>query len=150
VQIERTASGAPSLRIGELAARASVNVQTIRYYERRGLLAEPHRTPAGYRLFPPEAVRIVRFIKGAQGLGFALEEIERLLQLRHDRVTSCHEVKTLAQAKIEAVEEKLRRLAALKGALETLVRSCDRGDSRLECPILEAMEDDRAAMIRSS
>lgn len=141
VRNDRTASYADGLRIGELATRASVNVQTIRYYERRGLLAEPNRTEAGYRIYPPETARVVRFIKRAQGLGFSLEEVERLLGLRDDRVSSCDEVKALALMKIEAIEEKLHRLTALKTALETLVGSCDRGDSVRECPILEAIEE---------
>jgi DNA-binding transcriptional MerR regulator len=99
-QNARTALG---LRIGELATRASVNVQTIRYYERRGLLDEPNRTEAGYRIYPPETAQVVRFIKGAQGLGFSLEEVERLLRLRDERVSSCDEVKNLALMKIEAI-----------------------------------------------
>ncbi|NIR46642.1 MAG: MerR family DNA-binding protein [Gemmatimonadetes bacterium] len=130
------------MQIGELADRARVNVQTIRYYERRGLLAEPERTPSGYRLYAPETIRVVRFIKSAQGLGFSLEEIDHLLELRDSRASSCDEVKELARAKIAAVDEKVRRLAALKGALETLVESCERGDCERECPILEAMEEE--------
>lgn len=137
-----TRSAATRLQIGELADRARVNVQTIRYYERRGLLAEPERTPGGYRLYAPETIQIVRFIKSAQALGFSLEEIDHLLDLRDDRVSSCEEVKALARAKIATVDEKVRRLTALKGALETLVESCQRGDSERECPILEAMEDE--------
>lgn len=129
------------LRIGQVAERAAVNVQTLRYYERRGLLADPGRTRSGYRLYAPEAVQVVRFIKRAQGLGFSLGEVQRLLELRDDSASSCDDAKTLAQAKIQAVDEKARQLAALKEALETLVRSCDRGDVKRECPILEALED---------
>jgi MerR family transcriptional regulator, mercuric resistance operon regulatory protein len=128
------------LRIGEVAARAGVNVQTLRYYERRGLLAEPERTRSGYRLYPEETVQLVRFIKRAQELGFSLNEIEQLLQLRDDRVSSCEEVQALAEAKIETVVDKISQLSALKGALEVLVRSCERGDASRECPILEAIE----------
>ena len=129
------------LRIGQVAAQAGVNVQTLRYYERRGLLAEPERTASGYRLYRGEAVELVRFIKRAQELGFSLGEIEQLLELRDDRVSSCDEVQALAEAKIETIEEKLRQLAALKEALGVLVRSCERGDTDRECPILEVIED---------
>jgi Hg(II)-responsive transcriptional regulator len=129
------------LRIGEVAVQAGVNVQTLRYYERRGLLAEPERTASGYRLYAPEAVRRVRFIKRAQELGFSLREIEQLLRLRDDRASSCEEVQALAEAKIRTIEGKLRQLEALRAALEVLVRSCERGDADRECPILEAIED---------
>jgi Hg(II)-responsive transcriptional regulator len=138
--MEGTMSG-DRLRIGEVAARAGVNVQTLRYYERRGLLAEPERTASGYRLYPSEAVQLVRFIKRAQELGFSLNEIEQLLRLRDDRASSCEEVQALAEAKIDTIEAKIRQLAALREALEVLVRSCERGDADRECPILEAIED---------
>ena len=130
-----------TLRIGEVASLAGVNVQTLRYYERRGLLADPGRTPAGYRLYPEDAVQFVRFVKGAQDLGFTLVEVEQLLQLRDDRVSSCDEAQALAEAKIEAIDEKIRQLAALKDALGVLVDSCKKGDADWDCPILEAIED---------
>ncbi|MFQ5550343.1 MAG: MerR family transcriptional regulator [Gemmatimonadales bacterium] len=129
------------LRIGEVAGEARVNVQTLRYYERRGLIAEPERTSAGYRLYPRETVRLVRFIKGAQELGFTLTEIEQLLLLRDDRESSCEDVQVLATAKISTIEEKIRYLTALRKALEILVLSCERGDDDRECPLLEAIED---------
>jgi Hg(II)-responsive transcriptional regulator len=141
-ETERAEGRVGALRIGEVAARAGVNVQTLRYYERRGLLSEPRRAPSGYRLYSAETIRILWFIKRAQELGFSLEEIDRLLKLRDDRVTSCEDVQALAQQKIEAVEEKIRRLSALQVALEELVRNCERGDRSRECPILEAMEVD--------
>ncbi len=130
-----------TLQTGEVATAAGVNVQTLRYYERRGLLAEPERTAAGYRRYEPEAVHIVRFIKGAQELGFSLDEIEQLLRLRDDRVSSCEEVQALAEAKIETIAEKIRQLSALRDALHALVRSCERGDTDRDCPILEAIDD---------
>lgn len=130
------------LLIGQVAERAGVNVQTLRYYERIGLLQDPRRSMSGYRLYPPETVRIIRFIKRAQDLGFSLEEIEHLLELRDDRISSCEEVQDLAEAKMRDVDRRIRDLSALRGALETLVRSCQRGDERRECPILEAIEDD--------
>lgn len=136
-----TGSDGDRLLIGQVAERAGVNVQTLRYYERIGLLEDPRRSPSGYRLYRPETVRIIRFIKRAQDLGFSLEEIEHLLELRDDRISSCEEVQDLAEAKIRDVDRRIRDLSALRGALETLVRSCVRGDERRECPILEAIEE---------
>jgi len=91
-----------TLRTGEVAAQAGVNVQTLRYYERRGLLKEPERRPSGYREYSPDAVLLIRFIKRAQELGFTLAEIEDLLRLRNDHSARCSEVRAAAQAKIEA------------------------------------------------
>ncbi len=129
-----------ALKIGEVATEADVNVQTLRYYERRGLIPEPQRTRAGYRLYPPETIQLVRFIRRAQELGFSLAEIEQLLELRVDRVSSCEEVQELAEAKIVTIDEKVRQLSALKQALGVLIHSCQRGDETRECPILEAIE----------
>src|SRR5688572_18532626 len=89
-----------TLRTGELAARAGVNVQTLRYYERRGLLKEPRRRSSGYRAYPAEAVKLIRFVKQAQELGFTLSEIENLLRLRADQKASCSEVRARAESKL--------------------------------------------------
>lgn len=134
-----------ALLIGEVAKQAGVNVQTLRYYERRGLLAEPDRSPSGYRLYESEAVRIVRFIKRAQHLGFSLSEIERLLSLRDDSVGSCEQVQELAEAKLDTIAAKVRDLQRLRSALDVLVESCQRGDADRYCPILEAIEDEASA-----
>lgn len=128
-----------TLRIGQVAESAGVNVQTLRYYERRGLIPRPDRTRAGYRLYPEETVRLVRFIKRAQELGFALAEIEQLLLLRGDHDSSCDEVRALATVKIESIEEKIGHLSALRDALEILVQSCLRDDGHRECPLLESI-----------
>lgn len=130
-----------TLRTGEVAARAGVNIQTLRYYERRGLLEEPERRASGYREYPPDAVRLIRFIKRAQELGFTLREIEDLLRLRSDQKASCSEVRAAARAKIEDIEQKIRSLRAMKRALGVLVRSCTSDGSVRECPILEALDD---------
>ena len=131
-----------TLRTGRLASLAGVNVETLRFYERRGLLQEPPRRPSGYREYPADAVRVVRFIKRAQELGFTLREVEELLRLREDRTASCSEVRTAASAKIEDIEGKLRGLRAMKRALTTLVESCSSEGSTRECPILEALDDE--------
>jgi Hg(II)-responsive transcriptional regulator len=132
----------PSLRIGEVAAEAGVNIQTLRFYERRGLLKEPPRRASGYREYPHEAVRLVRFIKRAQELGFSLREVEELLALRNRRRGSCAEVRRAAEAKLEDVSGKIRGLEAMRLALGVLIKSCRRGDAG-DCPILEALDDSR-------
>src|SRR6266700_497417 len=109
-----------ALRIGELAGRGGVNLQTIRYYEREGLLPEPPRLESGYRMFPENTVRRVRFIKRAQELGFTLAEIRELLSLRVERNRSRAEVRALAELKISEIEEKIRTLKAMKRALADL------------------------------
>lgn len=130
-----------TLRTGEVAARAGVNVQTLRYYERRGLLQEPGRRPSGYREYLPDAVQLVRFIKRAQELGFTLSEIEDLLRLRSEQKASCSEVRATAQTKMDDIELKIRSLRAMKRALGVLVNSCTSGGSIRECPILEALDE---------
>jgi len=130
-----------SLRTGEVAARAGVNIQTLRYYERRGLIPEPRRRASGYREYPQDAVRIVQFVKRAQELGFTLSEIEELLRMRDDQSASCAEVRAAAQAKIDDVDLKLRSLRAIKRALGILVSSCRSDGSTRECPILEALDE---------
>jgi len=132
-----------TLRIGEVATQAGVNIETLRYYERRGILEEPARTRSGYRQYPPETIRVIRFIKRAQDLGFTLGEIEDLLRLREDRTTSRADVRSLAETKIKDIEEKVRRLRAMRKALGILLDTCVCNGTR-ECPILEALNDDAA------
>jgi Hg(II)-responsive transcriptional regulator len=127
------------MRTGELAAEAGVNIQTLRYYERRGILRKPARTPSGYRQYPPDAVRLIRFIKRAQQLGFTLDEIEELLQLRDGGDGSCAEVRSAAETKIRDVDAKIAALKAVRRALATLVATCARNRER-RCPILEALD----------
>lgn len=129
------------LRTGQVAKAAGVNVETLRFYERRGIIKEPKRRRSGYRDYPPETVQIVRFIKRAQELGFTLDEIEELLALRDDDRRTCGEVRGAAATKIEEIEEKMRRLRAMKRALAMLVDSCVDEASTRECPILEALDD---------
>ena len=131
--------GDASIRTGEVAARAGVNIQTLRYYERRGLLKEPPRRPSGFRKYPEEAVRVVRFIKHAQELGFTLREIDELLRLRQDRDRTCAQVRRAAEAKIADIDFKLSRLAAVRSALDVLVQSCRNKRAR-QCPLIEALD----------
>jgi Hg(II)-responsive transcriptional regulator len=129
-----------TLRTGEVAEAAGVNVETLRYYERRGLLKEPKRRGSGYREYPLETVQIIRFIKHAQQLGFTLDEIEELLTLRNERSRTCGEVRIAAVVKIEEIDRKIRSLHAIRNALSGLVTSCTNEASTRECPILEALD----------
>src|SRR5438552_10546646 len=113
-----------ALTRGELAQQGRVNSETIRYYERRGLLPKPPRTPSGYRVFSSDAVRRVRFIRRAQGLGFSLKEIKALLALRVDPRSSCGDVRKRAEAKIGEIEAKVRMLLGMKKALGRLTAAC--------------------------
>lgn len=128
------------LTIGTLAKEAQVNLQTIRYYEREGLLAEPPRRASGYRIFSWDAVRRVRFIKRAQGLGFSLSEIKELLALRIDQERGSAGVRTLAQEKIVDIEQKIRTLQAMKKVLRKLTERCPGCGPISECPILDSLD----------
>ncbi len=113
-----------SLTIGRLARAVAVNLETVRYYERRGLLSKPPRSGSGYRLFPPEAKRRLRFIRRAQELGFSLGQIRELLSLRVASNAKSAEVRRRAQAKITDIEAKIRSLQSMKKALRELTQSC--------------------------
>lgn len=132
--------GADKLTIGDVAARAGVNIQTLRYYERRGILPRARRSAAGYRLYPPDTVRLIRFIKRAQELGFTLEEIEELITLRSNSSRKRDQARALAAKKMRDIDEKLARLQAMRSALYTLQEDCECGRETLVCPILEALE----------
>ena len=126
--------------IGALAKRGRVNLETVRYYERQGLLPRPPRLPSGYRVFPEDAVRRIHFIKRAQQLGFSLQEIKELLGLRVNPRTTCADVRRRAEAKIGDIDEKLRALEAMKKAMKKLVGACAGRGPAGECPILESLE----------
>ena len=128
------------LSIGRLAAEAGVNVETIRYYQRRGLLAEPERPLNGQRRYPAELTKHVRFIKRAQVLGFTLEEIAGLLRLEEAR--ACAETRELADRKLQVIDSKLADLKAMRKALAQLVRQCDAPGGTNCCPIIHALSAD--------
>lgn len=128
------------LTIGRLAEEAGVNVETIRYYQRRGLMAEPDKPSNGHRRYAAEAVRRVRFIKRAQTLGFTLEEIGALLEL--DEAHACAETRELAMHKLDVIENKVQDLIAMRKALKTLLRQCDTGSPAGDCPIIHALAAD--------
>ncbi len=128
------------LTIGRLAREGQVNVETIRYYERRGLLPRPPRRPSGYRVFPPSTVRVLRFVKTAQVLGFSLKEIKGLLSLRIQPGRSCADVRDRAGRKVEEIDQKIRTLQAMRKALLRLAAACSGKGPISECPILESLE----------
>ena len=128
------------LTTGQLAKQAQVNVETIRYYERRGLLPEPPRRWSGYREYSQADVAHLRFIKRAKELGFSLSEISELLSLRVDPDTTCDDVKQRTEIKIADIEAKIQTLERMKKALKKLVASCSGRGPTSACPILEALE----------
>ena len=128
------------LTIGAVAQRARVALDTVRYYERRGLLTPPPRTAAGYRQYPADAVRRVIFIKRAQALGFTLEEIAELLALRTRADGACDAVEHQAEETIGRIDAKLAELARMRGALVRLATACRSAHLPDECPILAALD----------
>ena len=129
----------PTLTIGRLARQAGVNVETVRYYERRGLIVQPPRPPNGVRRYGAEALRRLRFVKRAQQLGFSLEEIAKLLEL--ERARSCRATRDLAAQKLRLVEARLADLARLERVLSGLIAQCEAGEQRGRCPIIESLTD---------
>lgn len=124
-----------------MATSAGCGVETLRYYERRGLLRKPGRTDSGYRQYPPDTVRIVRFIKRAQELGFTLHEVEELLRLRAGEGAGRRQVRAIAEAKMRDIAQKQARLDAIHRALDGLLKSCANRGSGRNCPILNALND---------
>ena len=127
------------LTIGQLAKKANVNLETIRYYERRGLIPEPPRSVSGYRQYSADDLQRTRFIKRAQALGFSLKEIAELLTLRVEPGTTCGEVKARVQAKIKDVEKRIADLEHMQAALLRLSKRCMGRGPASKCPILEEL-----------
>jgi len=127
---------------GELARQGRVNRETIRYYERSGLLALPARSESGYRLFAPAAVQRIRFIKRAQAVGFSLEEIRALLDLKFASDATCGDVRAMVDVKISDIDQKIAALQAMRDELSALFVGCPGGDRPTdECPILESFTE---------
>ena len=129
-----------ALTIGQLAQHAGVGVETIRFYEREGLIAEPERRASGYRQYSRDAVRRVQFIRRAKDLGFTLKEIQEILELRVDPDCGCADVREQARAKIRDIEQKIESLEQMKAALERLAKKCRGKGPTSECPLLEELE----------
>jgi len=123
--------------IGAVARKAGVNVETIRYYQRIGLVREPARPRGGVRRYPPETVERIRFIKRAQDLGFSLAEIADLLTLNDGM--HCRDTRALAAKKLNLVEARIRDLSAVRRTLRQLIAECDAGNERESCPIIDSL-----------
>jgi Hg(II)-responsive transcriptional regulator len=128
-----------ALRTGDLARLANVNVETLRFYERQGLLPVPPRRASGYREYPPEAVELVRFIRRAQELGFTLREIKELLALREVPRATCGDVVVLARRKVAEIDAKINDLSAMRAALVRLLQGCSGTAPIAQCPIIESL-----------
>ena len=135
-----------TLRIGQVAQQAAVNIETVRYYERVGLISEPPRRPSGYRQYSPDYVHRIRFIKQAQQLGFSLKEIMQLLALRVEPDTACKDIKKQTEAKIADIEAKIQTLQQMKAVLADLVVACEKRQMTDTCPVLSALETEQIAM----
>ncbi len=131
------------MRIGELSKLAETNNETLRFYESKGLLEEPRRSDAGYRLYTKSDVQRVQFIMRARRMGFSLKEIDELLSMRVTKEEStCGEVKDLAEKKLVAIDGKIAELNRMKGALQQITDACCGGDeSAVHCTILNALDD---------
>jgi Hg(II)-responsive transcriptional regulator len=138
-----------TLQSGELARLANVNVETLRFYERQGLLPKPPQRASGYREYPPEAVGLVQFIKRAQALGFSLREIRELLDLRQVPRATCGDVAVLAHAKIDEIDTKIVDLRAMRAALSKLLKECKGTAPIAECPIIESLVVEPKSMAKA-
>ena len=126
-----------NLTIGRLAQAAAVNVETIRYYQRRRLLDQPSKPLGGHRRYAAEAVKRVRFIKRAQQLGFTLEEVKSLLLLEDGQ--SCRETRLLAEQKLALIEQRIHDLARMRRLLTSLIAECAKGKRPRSCPIIATL-----------
>jgi len=123
--------------ISKVAQELAINVETVRFYERRGLIEQPLKPSTGYRDYPEDTVNRIHFIKRAQELGFTLDEIANLLNLND---SPCGQVQDLATHKLEAVKEKMADLRRLEKALQALLRQCETNDDDSHCPIIDALQ----------
>jgi MerR family copper efflux transcriptional regulator len=130
------------MKIGELAQRAQVNIDTVRYYERQGLLPAPQRLASGYRLYERGDVARLRFVRRAKALGFTLVEIRELLALSSHREGDMAGMKAAATEKLIDVEAKLAELTRIRDGLKALVASCPGHGALEQCPILNALAED--------
>jgi len=126
--------------IGQVAQQAGVGVETVRFYQRRGLIEEPPTPEKGFRVYPNETIHRILFIRRAKELGFSLEEIGELLALRVHPGENCSAVKSYAESKIAAIDEKVSSLVQMRDQLERLTAACDSGNETSCCAILDALE----------
>jgi MerR family mercuric resistance operon transcriptional regulator len=130
------------LNIGQIAKQTGVTVETVRFYEKQGLIATPERSESGYRQYPEDTLKRVRFIQRAKEAGFTLKDIGELLALRQEPGTSCSDIKLRATRKIEEVDQKMQELKRIRDALGRMIMKCSGRGSLTDCPILEELEFD--------
>jgi len=123
-----------AMTIGRLAKAAGVNVETVRYYQRRGLLREPHKPPGGHRRYSPAVVGQINFIRRAQQLGFSLEEVKSLLELAE--ASDCRDARAIAEQKVESLGARIAQLDTMRQELKRLVEACKRKRRGAPCPFL--------------
>jgi len=128
------------LSIGQVAKRTGVTVEAVRFYEKQGLVPVPQRSESGYRQYPSDTVKRVRFIQRAKEAGFTLKDIDELLALRRRPGTSCADIKLRATQKVQEVDKKLKDLKRIREALERMVMKCSGRGDLSECPILEELD----------
>ena len=128
------------LKIGELAKEVGVNIQTVRYYEKRGLLLPTVRMESGYRLYDDKAKKRLEFIRYSKKLGFTLKETEELLKLRASTTSKCADIKKRAEDKISEIDGKLEGLQSMRKVLKEMVDTCKTGQPTEKCPILKTIE----------
>lgn len=137
------------LTIGAVAREAGVGIETIRFYERRGLIEQPRKPQgSGFRVYSPELVKRIKFIRQAQQIGFSLHEIQELLSLKADPAADCSMVRSQAVAKLEEVKRKIEQLRQIGSALEALIAVCPGRGGLQACSILDTLEPDRGPVPR--
>ncbi len=132
----------PGNTIGQVARKAGVGVETVRFYERKGLIEQPPRRGNGFREYPVDTVRQIRFVVHAKELGFTLKEIVGLLSLRSRSAESCDSVKEQAEMKIADIEKRIRGLRRMKSTLKKLTQACERREPPAECPTWDVLDEE--------
>ena len=128
------------ISIGRVARESGISIETIRFYEHKGLMEEPERRANGYRQYRQADIARLKFIQQAKGLGFTLNEIRELLSLRSDTAASCREIRIVGSKKLEEIEHRIKSLHKIKRALKKLVQQCPGKGPKSDCPILEALD----------
>ncbi|PIR31508.1 MAG: MerR family transcriptional regulator [Bdellovibrionales bacterium CG11_big_fil_rev_8_21_14_0_20_38_13] len=129
-----------TMSIGTLSKQTGIGIETIRFYERLGLVVPIGRKSSGYRIFDDGSLKALGFIKHAKELGFSLNEIQELLSLKADKKSKCQNVQVKAATQLESVNEKIKNLERIKTTLTTLIQQCKQRKTNSECPILDALE----------
>lgn len=130
-----------TMMIGKVAKSAGIGVETVRFYERRGLIASPPRNKSGYRQYPVSTIHRLRFIRRAKELGFSLREIKELLELRTDPTSTCGDIMQHTEQKLADINQKIEDLIRIRDALNILFEACSRDKTLADCPIINAMSD---------